>query len=262
MSALLLAATLFLDRQFEVKVTKDVRYAAGAMRTLDLYEPQRAPRPRPAFVVIHGGGLRRGDKATENMAQLCEEMAARGYVCASINYRLQGELGPAVEDARAAVRWMIANSRKHGVDPRRIALGGSSAGATVALRLVYGRRDLPIPVVFSWVGALNTEPSYVDGGKASLFIVHGDVDPEVEPAQVRRLALHAPRAGLRTAAYFCQGLGHNVPLDRRPYGKALYDHLAAFFHEELQLARVSQPLHPRPRRVYAPPRVAAVPCPH
>ena len=92
-------SSLFIDPIYAVKVTNDVVYATAQVQSptpgeksllLDLYEPEgnSAPRLRPGFVVIHGGGLARGDKRTENMVELCREFAARGYLCVSINYRL------------------------------------------------------------------------------------------------------------------------------------------------------------------------------
>lgn len=279
---------VFLTREFDVRVSKNVTYGSASVREprpgkkelqADVYEPAgpNAPRLRPAFVVIHGGGLRRGDKATENMVQLCEEMAARGYVCVSINYRLQGDdppvtgptlgqrtLSAAVEDALTAVRWMRANSRGYRVDSRRIAVGGSSAGATVALRLAFspdGRR-LDIPALFSWSGGLYTSPGYVDRGKTSLMIVHGDNDSDVDAQEVRRLTSYAHASGLRTVSYFCEGLGHNVPLDRRPGGQSLYDRLAAFLHEEMELERIGTPLTHSQRPATPAPDLRPVPCPH
>ena len=295
MMVLLVAAVLadagsrdaLIIRRFAVRVTKDVTYGSAPVRQprpskkrlqLDVYEPAGANTPglRPGFVIVHGGGLQRGDKATENMVQLCEEMAARGYVCASINYRLQSDdppaagstlaqrtLAAAVEDAHAAVRWMTANSRRYELDSRRIAVGGSSAGATIALRLAFGRagRQLRIPAVFSWSGGLYTSLQYVKGGAASLLIVHGNNDPEVDPQEVRELARYAHEAGLRTATYFCAELGHNVPLDRRPGGQALYDHLASFLHEEMELDRIGEPLTYSRRSTASAPDVRPIPCP-
>jgi dienelactone hydrolase len=277
----------FLARTFEVRVTKDVAYRRAPVRQpvegrkelqLDLYEPEGTDtlRLKPGFITIHGGGLRRGDKATENMTQLCEEMAARGFVCASINYRLQDDdppgrgptlaqrtLAAAMEDAHAAVRWLKKNSRRYKVDARRIAIGGSSAGATIALRVTFGRegRQLSVPAAFSWSGGLYTSPEYVAGGAASLLIVHGDSDTDVDPQEVRDLAQYGHRAGLRTVTYFCADLGHNVPLDRRVRGKALYDHLAAFLYEEMELHRMGKPLVRSRRSPMPAPDVRSIPCP-
>jgi pectinesterase len=61
-------------------------------------------------------------------------MAQRGYAAATISYRLSPEaLYPAaVQDARAAVRWMRTHAGEYGIDPHRIAIGGGSAGGQIA----------------------------------------------------------------------------------------------------------------------------------
>lgn len=84
----------FVTQRFPVKVSNDLEYARAPVRSpelsskpllLDLYEPDGdgAPALRPGFVAVHGGGLTRGDKRTENMVELCRELAGRGYACVS-----------------------------------------------------------------------------------------------------------------------------------------------------------------------------------
>ena len=62
--------------------------------------------PFPAVVLIHGGGWRSGDK--RDYADQCRELASRGFVAATINYRLsQVAVWPAqLVDAQLAVRWL------------------------------------------------------------------------------------------------------------------------------------------------------------
>ena len=57
-------------------------------------------------------------------------LAGRGYVVASLNYRLSGEApSPAAEqDVKSAVRWLRANAARFGIDKRRIGIWGGSAG--------------------------------------------------------------------------------------------------------------------------------------
>src|SRR5690349_18802801 len=90
-------AALFKDAQFEVKSDFDIVYGAAPVNQpkpgqmdllLDLYQPAGpgAPALRPGLVLVHGGGFIQGDKRSPNpnMANLCREMAMRGYVCVSI----------------------------------------------------------------------------------------------------------------------------------------------------------------------------------
>jgi acetyl esterase/lipase len=105
----------------------------GHALQLDLYLPAQAKAgPAPGIVFVHGGGWRAGVRA--NFAPLAIRMAERGYAAATISYRLSPEaLYPAaVQDARAAVRWMRAHAAEYGIDPSRIAIGGGSAGGQIA----------------------------------------------------------------------------------------------------------------------------------
>jgi predicted esterase len=113
---------------------------------LDLYQPtgDRAAR-RPAIVYVHGGGFSSGTR-TEG-ASLLAPMVRRGFVVASISYRLLAPAGcngestgtacsdaayAAMDDARAAVRWLRANAATYRIDPSRIAIEGYSAGGVTA----------------------------------------------------------------------------------------------------------------------------------
>ncbi len=110
-------------------VRRDVVYATvdGVELTLDLFLPLTVGI-HPGIVFIHGGGWTGGDKASwEDEAM---RFADRGYVGISINYRLAPAhpFPAAVEDCKAAVRWLRAHAAEFGVDPERIGAMGSSAG--------------------------------------------------------------------------------------------------------------------------------------
>ncbi len=86
----------------------------------------------PGIVLVHGGGWRSGSR--EFLNPLAAALAARGYVAATVDYRLSAEaLYPAaLEDIGSALRWLRANAGHYGLDPQRIALLGTSAGAHLA----------------------------------------------------------------------------------------------------------------------------------
>ncbi len=116
-----------------VQAELDIAYAGGSpAQKLDLYLPTGiATAPRPAIVVVHGGGWRGGDKQRGQWARIPAQYASYGYVAISVNYRLTGEAPwPAqIEDVKAAVRWLRAHAEKHAVDVDRIGAYGNSAGA-------------------------------------------------------------------------------------------------------------------------------------
>jgi len=127
-----------------VAAATDVVFGRGGERDLrlDLYRPAAGTEfPLPAVVFIHGGGWHGGDKA--DYRDLAARITARGYLCASVDYRLSGEaLFPAaLEDCKAAVRWLRAHSAAIRAAPRYVAAWGHSAGGHLAamLALTPGR---------------------------------------------------------------------------------------------------------------------------
>jgi acetyl esterase/lipase len=107
----------------------------GRSLRVDLRIPADAG-PFPLVVWIHGGGWLRGNKRlTPNHPAL--RQLDRNYAVASIEYRLSGEATfPAqLHDCKAAIRWLRANAARYRLDPERIAVWGSSAGAHLAALL-------------------------------------------------------------------------------------------------------------------------------
>src|SRR5271170_6905074 len=94
--------------------------------TLDLYEPERertASRPgRPLVIYVHGGGWSGGHSrqagAFENWPEVLASIAARGYVVASLNYRLSGEAAfpAAAQDLKVAILWLRGHAEEYGID--------------------------------------------------------------------------------------------------------------------------------------------------
>jgi acetyl esterase/lipase len=111
---------------------------------LDLWRPKDEQRTLPAIMCIHGGGWFKGERG--NMANLAQALAARGYVAVTISYRLSGEakFPAAIQDAKAAVRWLRANAAAYGVRADRIGVTGLSAGGHLAALLATsgGIKDL------------------------------------------------------------------------------------------------------------------------
>jgi acetyl esterase/lipase len=106
----------------------------GAMRVRARhYAPAEAGGPHPLLVYYHGGGFTYGDLETHDgvCRILCRHAGA--HVLA-IDYRLAPEhpFPAAVEDARGSLRWAFANAGSLGADPRRVGVGGDSAGGNLA----------------------------------------------------------------------------------------------------------------------------------
>ncbi len=104
----------------------------GVSLQLNLVRPKTGEGPFPAVLCIHGGGFRAGKR--ESYDVLCNKLAERGYVAATITYRLAPahKFPAAVHDTKAAVRWLRANAAKYGINPDRIGVTGGSAGGHLA----------------------------------------------------------------------------------------------------------------------------------
>ncbi len=131
------------DRSY-VRTLLDVPYKPGCKSCrLDLALPNESrPSPFPVIVVIHGGGWIEGDKSSFASDRFgvpgnIVDFARLGFAAATINYRLAGEAPypAALDDCRAAVRWLREHATAYHLDPKRIGAYGNSAGGHLALLL-------------------------------------------------------------------------------------------------------------------------------
>jgi acetyl esterase len=115
-----------------------------------LYRPQgsNAAQILPVLVFMHGGGWTIGDLDTHDVA--CREICNRAF-CAvvAVDYRLAPEhpFPAAVEDTVAAVRWVAGHASHLALDPKRIAVGGDSAGGNLAAVAALILRDAGGPAL-------------------------------------------------------------------------------------------------------------------
>lgn len=137
-------ATEQVPDAYEVTVKRDIEYSkpGGLSLLLDLYLPERPSGLMPAIIWLHGGAWMTGDRTFS--PNLTRHFAQRGYAMVNIEYRVSGQakFPAALEDVRAAVRWVRENAPEYGIDPDAIGLWGSSAGAHLAtLTALSARAD-------------------------------------------------------------------------------------------------------------------------
>lgn len=140
-----------------VTVLNDVKYGTAEEWNIpyndedlymDIYMPQGDTLSyRPLMIWAHPGGFLNGSKNVDDMVAFCDSFAKRGYVTASIDYRLgfnptsesSAERAGyrAVQDMRAAVRFLKEHYQDYGIDTNYTFIGGSSAGALMVDQLVY-----------------------------------------------------------------------------------------------------------------------------
>src|SRR5215472_6529350 len=98
--------------------TRDLEYSnVGGRMAMDIVRPSSPPEAAlPAVLLIHGGGFRAGNR--QSYLPTAIKLAERGYVAATMSYRLspRNQFPAAVEDAKAAVRFLRANASKYGID--------------------------------------------------------------------------------------------------------------------------------------------------
>jgi len=160
-------AQRFLTPQFDsVAINNEIQYGFNfnvngdsTKLFLDLYQPYGDTlASRPVLVLAHGGSFVQGNKRSADMVKICTEMAKRGYVVASIQYRLGISIGGGktletvfreavwrgTQDGRAAVRFMrkhIAEGNAWKLNTDQFYTGGVSAGGVLGLQLAC--LDLP-----------------------------------------------------------------------------------------------------------------------
>lgn len=125
------------QRMAAVQLIEGLEYArhGGVALRLDMLQPA-GPGPHPVLVYLHGGAFAIGSRRTHRA--LAVAYAAQGCLVCNVDYRLapQHAFPAAIEDACAAWSWAVDHVGAYGGDPRRMALGGESAGANLALSVV------------------------------------------------------------------------------------------------------------------------------
>jgi len=121
----------------------------GAQLPARLYANTRANShdELPAILYLHGGGFTIGGLETHD--SLCRQIALRsGAAVIALDYRLAPEhrFPTAVDDAWAALRWLAVHAATLGLDATRLAVGGDSAGGTLAATCAIHARDIGLPL--------------------------------------------------------------------------------------------------------------------
>ena len=216
---------------------------------LDIYAPAGEPN---GYTVLHvfGGGFIMGKRNDEWNAKYCRQLQQSGYRVVAIDYRLglkgvtkvsplhreplENAVFMAAEDCSAAIAYLVQHAAELGIDPKKIIIEGSSAGAITVLMTEYGRcnrlpfvSELPegwAPAgVVSYSGAIYSKQGKVqwpDSTVAPMLLYHGIDDELVPYKQIQfgkigffgtdALVKQLEKYNLRYAVYRYKGQGHEI----------------------------------------------------
>jgi len=258
-------APSFTAGTYDVAVTSNIVYGQGevggggtfADLHLDLYTPQGTGQTElPLVVVVHGGGFVSGSKTQQNVIDWAHGFAERGYLVASIDYRLAGSnpvpsdrvlplydavastdgtaqqvaAVAAIDDTLTALDYLVA--RPDTVDHLTTLVGGSAGAITVdyvayALDDVGIERPAVAAVVSNWGGFpfgsaaefIQNPPLDTDTGyrEPPIFMAHATGDATVPYSLSTDIATQATAVGLRHELYTKHGNVHSFDLTATQY---------------------------------------------
>ena len=153
----------------------------GQELLMDLYTPAGDEvGDKPLVLYVHGGGFSGGRRNDPELVALARYLARRGYAVASISYRLtmRGQsfscdqpmvnkvatFNSVAEDIWSATRFLATRQAEWGIDPTRIVLAGSSAGAEAILHAAFTRANAPgvVNSGYPYAGVISLAGAIVD----------------------------------------------------------------------------------------------------
>lgn len=208
----------------------------------DIYRP-KGIGPWPGAVLIHGGSWNTADNRW-HMRFLARKLATRGYVVMNVTYRGTPDFHfpAAVDDVRAAIRWLRTHAARYALNADKIAVYGFSAGGHLAA--FVGLHDTEpatriqaivaasaptvftlypdnkilerfLDTTFAQKPELFSEASpirYVTPNSPPVFQYHGTKDTTVSPTHSMHLQAALDAAGVRNELRWLEGRGHATVL--------------------------------------------------
>ena len=208
---------------------------------LDFYEPAAAAKDRQGATVlfVFGGGFKGGARDTQGYLPWFKRLSDDGFRVVSIDYRLglkdvdkmgvaqvgllENAIGMAVEDLYAATRYLVENAEALGIDPARIVISGSSAGAITVLQAEWERccgskRAEALPKGFRYAGVMSFAGAVLNRKGAVSYptepaptlMLHGTADKVVAYTKIHFLRNHFDGTDALTRIFEKGGFNYNT----------------------------------------------------
>ena len=192
-----------VKKEFDVNIDNAIRYAnyddkeKGESKLLmDIYRPETDEKA-PLIVYIHGGAFISGRSNGYVASKICYDLASKGFVVASINYRLIGDASledgtglvkggenlirlsiyNSLIDINAAIRFLAAQKTHYQINTDEVFLAGYSAGAIAALHYVHSSEQSELEEMYG--------PTYKRKGNYNKYPFNGQSEPYNPPFQIR-----------------------------------------------------------------------------
>lgn len=155
---------------------KNVAYGTDSLQRMDVSLPAgRSSATTKAFILIHGGAWVSGDKAEMNGAIEAFKTLLPDYAFFNLNYRLAnsgGNLWPTQQDdIRAAVNFISSKAEEYQFNKTKMAIGGASAGAHLALLQAYRFNNGNLKAVADLFGPTDIKDLYLNSTTSTQFVL-------------------------------------------------------------------------------------------
>lgn len=235
----------------------------------------------PVLLEIHGGGWCGGERET-GISVMARDRAKEGYLYLNMEYRLAPfqPYPAAVEDAQAALEWIVANAHLYGGDAQRLGLFGMSAGGHLATLMAL-KSGISTRCVVSWGGPMDyrnaTDPEFTRGHASCvlaflgacphdrpdlyrdisptcfltasappMLIIHGECDEAVSWRHAESMREVAKEVGAPMEVVILAGAGHIDPGPHDPDAQTLWPHICHFMAGHLNPSGPIRPLSGKP----------------
>lgn len=214
----------YIAELFDSAPVTTVTFTGGLLA--DIYQPADDPAEcRVGVVWVHGGGFTQATRNGPAEQAWGDALASRGFVLMSVDYRLGGGepfgldqatdpariavVSNAIADAQTAIRWLRSSAPRWGVDAKRLAIGGTSAGAMTALGAAQTSPAADRPCAVASVSG-DLDSAWVGSNPVPALFIHGDADMVVPYQSAADSVQDLIDAGGQAELVTVNGAGHEI----------------------------------------------------